>query len=93
VTFFLLAFPIVLAGSVPPFMAIAWSAVISFVYLGIDELGVQVEQPFQLIPLWQLCRNVQEDIEELVLHPLEVEGNLTTKVYEDFVEDVTTTED
>jgi putative membrane protein len=93
VTFFLLALPIVLAGSVPPFMAIAWSAVISFVYLGIDELGVQVEQPFQLIPLWQLCRNVQEDIEELVLHPLEVEGNLTMKVYEDFVEDVTTTQD
>jgi len=41
-------------------------------FLGIEELGVQVEQPFQVIPLWQLCNQVQEDIEELVLHTFNV---------------------
>mmetsp|Transcript_29910 Transcript_29910/g.44333 ORF Transcript_29910/g.44333 Transcript_29910/m.44333 type:complete len:85 (-) Transcript_29910:111-365(-) len=65
------ALPVVLASSVPSIVNVGWTAAIAFTYLGISELGVQVEQPFQLIPLWQICQTVQEDIEELVLHPLE----------------------
>lgn len=70
-TLWLLALPFVLAGTVPPLVNVLWTAALAFVYLGIDELGVQVEQPFQLIPLWQLCRVVQDDIEELVVQALE----------------------
>ena len=62
----LLALPIVLTGSVPPLVNAAWTATTAFIYLGIDELGVQVEQPFQIIPLWQICQAAQDD----VLHTL-----------------------
>ena len=62
----LLALPVVLAGSVSPWVNILWTAATAFVYLGIDELGVQVEQPFQIIPLWQICQAAQD----AVLHTL-----------------------
>ena len=65
--FWLLALPILLTGSVPPLVNAAWTAATAFIYLGIDELGVQViEQPFQIIPLWQICQAAQDD----VLHTL-----------------------
>ena len=69
---FFLAMPFVFAVSSPVFLSVVWTFIIAFLFLGIEELGVQVEQPFQVIPLWQLCNQVQEDIEELVLHPLNV---------------------
>ena len=33
-----------------------WTATTAFIYLGVEELGAQVEQPFAILPLWQLCR-------------------------------------
>ena len=69
---FFLAMPFVFAVSSPVFLSTAWTFIIAFLFLGIEELGVRVEQPFQVIPLWQLCNQVQEDIEELLLHPLNV---------------------
>ena len=64
--------PFVFAASSPVVLSVLWTFVIAFLFLGIEELGVTVEQPFQVIPLWQLCCQVQEDIEELVLHPLDM---------------------
>ena len=69
---FFLVMPFVFAASSPVLLSVAWTLIIAFLFMGIEELGVQVEQPFQVIPLWQLCNQVQEDIEELVLHPLNV---------------------
>ena len=69
---FFLAMPFVFAISSPVFLSAVWTFIIAFLFLGIEELGVQVEQPFQVIPLWQLCNQVQEDIEELVLHTFNV---------------------
>ena len=69
---FFLAMPFVFAASGPVVLSAAWTFIIAFLFLGIEELGVQVEQPFQVLPLWQLCNQVQEDIEELVLHPLDL---------------------
>ena len=69
---FFLAMPFVFAVSSPVLLSVVWTFIIAFLFLGIEELGVQVEQPFRVIPLWQLCNQVQEDIEELVLHPLNV---------------------
>lgn len=69
---FFLAMPFVFAASSPVLLSVVWTFIIAFLFLGIEELGVQVEQPFQVIPLWQLCSQVQADIEELVLHPLDV---------------------
>lgn len=64
--------PFVFAVSSPMVLTAAWTLIIAFLFLGIEELGAQVEQPFQVIPLWQLCNQLQEDIGELVLHPLNV---------------------
>lgn len=72
-TLWMLALPAVLAFSVPGWLNVLWTAAIAYVYLGIDELGVQVEQPFRVIPLWQLCQLVQEDILEFALQPLDLE--------------------
>lgn len=69
---FFLAMPFVFAASSTTWLSAVWTFVIAFLFLGIEELGVQVEQPFQVIPLWQLCNQVQADIEELVLHPLDL---------------------
>mmetsp|Transcript_18897 Transcript_18897/g.27963 ORF Transcript_18897/g.27963 Transcript_18897/m.27963 type:complete len:422 (-) Transcript_18897:50-1315(-) len=71
-TLLMLTLPVALSFAVPPIVNIGWTAAIGFIYLGIDELGVQVEQPFRLIPMWQLCQLVQEDIMEFSLHPLEL---------------------
>ena len=71
-TMWMMALPIVFSFSIPPIVNVAWTCAIAFVYLGIDELGVQVEQPFRVIPMWQLCQLVQEDILELTLHPLDL---------------------
>lgn len=61
-TLWLLALPVVLAGTVPAGVNVAWSAITAFIYLGIDELGVQVEQPFAIMPLWQLCQSCQDAV-------------------------------
>jgi putative membrane protein len=50
----LLALPVTLAGSVPPLLIVLWAASTSYIFLGIDELGAQVEQPFKIMPLWQV---------------------------------------
>jgi len=71
-TLLMMALQVALSFSVPPIVNIGWTAAIGFIYLGIDELGVQVEQPFRVIPMWQLCQLVQEDILEFSLHPLEL---------------------
>ena len=45
------------------------AATTSYIYFGIDELGVQVEQPSKILPLWQLCHLVQFNIEEALASP------------------------
>ncbi len=65
----LFALPMMLAGSLPPIAIACCTACTSYIYFGIDELGVQVEQPFQILPLWQLCHLVQFNIEEALASP------------------------
>ena len=50
--------------------------VTSFIYLGMEEIGAQVEQPFELMPLWQLCHLMAHDAEAAVAGdaPGHVEG-------------------
>ena len=55
-TLWILGLPIVLANSMPPLLVALWTATTAFIYLGVEELGAQVEQPFAILPLWQLCR-------------------------------------
>ena len=43
--------------------------VTSFIYLGMEEIGAQVEQPFESMPLWQLCHLAQLNVEEALTSP------------------------
>ena len=63
------ALPLVLAGSLPPAIIVLWAATTSYIYIGIDELGAQVEQPFKIMPLWQLCHLAQLNVEEALSSP------------------------
>ncbi|KDD74270.1 bestrophin [Helicosporidium sp. ATCC 50920] len=46
-------------GSVP------LSGLLAFLMLGIDEIGVQIEQPFQVLPLESLCCTVERNLRNL----------------------------
>ncbi|KAK9838098.1 hypothetical protein WJX81_001298 [Elliptochloris bilobata] len=41
------------------------SAVIAFLLLGIEEIGVQIEEPFSILPLENICAAAKRDIAEL----------------------------
>ena len=41
----------------------------TYIYFGINELGIQVEQPFKIMPLWQLCHLAQLNLEEALSSP------------------------
>ena len=70
----------VVASHISPCVLCDWqciaSMVTSFIYLGMEEIGAQVEQPFELMPLWQLCHLMAHDAEAAVAGdaPGHVEG-------------------
>jgi predicted membrane chloride channel (bestrophin family) len=68
-TLWLLALPVVLTQAMPPLLVGLWTAITSYIYLGVDELGAQVEQPFAIMPLWQLCHLAQLNVEESLSTP------------------------
>ncbi|GFH16764.1 uncharacterized protein HaLaN_13253 [Haematococcus lacustris] len=35
--------------------------IIAFVFIGIDEIGVEIEEPFCLLPLLPMCRTIVND--------------------------------
>ena len=69
VTLWILALPIVLTSSMAPALVALWTASTAYIYLGVDELGAQVEQPFKILPLWQLCHLAQLNVEEALSTP------------------------
>ena len=46
------------------------------VFMGMEEIGAQVEQPFESMPLWQLCHTMAHDAEAAIAGdaPGHVEG-------------------
>ena len=84
----LVALPVVLAGSLHPLVIALWAAATSYIYVGIDELGAQVEQPFQIMPLWQLCHLAQLNLEEALSSPdYELRGDRSSKSTDSFFVD------
>ena len=63
----LFGFPFVLAGTMAPLTVAAWVFITSYAFVGIDEVGVQVEQPFEIVPMAQLCQLVVQNLEETFL--------------------------
>jgi putative membrane protein len=54
----------VLAGTMAPLTTAMWTFIVSYAFVGIDEVGVQVEQPFEILPMTQMCRLVMANLEE-----------------------------
>ena len=44
------------------------SIFVSFVLLGIEDIGVQIEEPFDVLPLWQYCDAIGASCDQLQLH-------------------------
>lgn len=41
---------------------VAFVALLSYVLLGIDDIGVQIEQPFTILPLNDICEEIEDEI-------------------------------
>ena len=66
---FFFGLPFVLAGTMAPTTVAIWVFVVSYAFIGIDEVGVQVEQPFEILPMTKLCNIVMSNLDELFINP------------------------
>lgn len=61
-------------------------ALISFTLLGIEEIGLEIENPFGYdtndLPLDDICQTIKDDIEEFIAYNLSLQSNLE-KIYQD----------
>lgn len=69
ITLWLLGLPFVLAGSMPPAAVALWTFATSYIFVGIEETGAQVENPFEVLPMTHLCNVVLFNIEEAIALP------------------------
>lgn len=62
---------VVLPFSLVPSMSLVHScisvAAIAFLFCGIDETGIQIEQPFLLLPLQGLAKAIQRDVRQALV--------------------------
>ena len=62
---FLTMFPIsLLSAGVSPIGTIVASTIASYVFIGIDEVGMEIENAFQLLPLQQLAAASQNAVRD-----------------------------
>jgi predicted membrane chloride channel (bestrophin family) len=69
IALWLLGLPFVLAGSMPPLAVALWTFATSYIFVGIEETGAQVENPFDVLPMTRLCNVVIFNIEEAIALP------------------------
>ena len=60
----LIGFPFVLAGTMAPLSVALWVFATSYAFVGIDDAGQQVEQPFDLMPMNKLCLFATQTLDE-----------------------------
>merc|ERR1712187_908671 len=58
--------PFAFSGVAGPAATIMMSLSSAFLFLGIDDIGQRVEQPFAILPLWQFCDVIDRDCSQLV---------------------------
>mmetsp|Transcript_21871 Transcript_21871/g.24891 ORF Transcript_21871/g.24891 Transcript_21871/m.24891 type:complete len:426 (+) Transcript_21871:83-1360(+) len=59
--------PIALVGMGLSTLAVVFTSVIaSYILVGIDEIGLEIENPFPLMPLFNLSKGVQKEVERQV---------------------------
>ena len=47
----------------------AWVAITAYIFVGIEDVGSQVEQPFEVVPMASLSRLIQLNVEEALEVP------------------------
>merc|ERR1712232_428339 len=73
------ALPLALYPLTGPLGTVPVSLLISFFMLGIEDIGSRVEQPFDVMPLWQYCSTVEqscvqlEKLNDLIAQPVSFE--------------------
>jgi len=45
---------------------VAAQAIISFLLIGVENIGIQIEEPFAILPLSAYCTAIQRDVREVV---------------------------
>ncbi|KAL1527083.1 hypothetical protein AB1Y20_015766 [Prymnesium parvum] len=65
----LFGLPWLLAGTMNRVVLSLWIFVTSYIFVGIEEVGVQVEQPFEIVPMTQLCNVVMANLDEAFQPP------------------------
>ena len=65
----LVGLPFVLVGTMSPLATALWLFITSYIFVGIEEVGVQVEQPFEIVPMTALCNTIMVSMEELFIEP------------------------
>jgi len=53
------ALPMALYPLVGPTLTVPFSLVVSFVMFGIEDIGLRIEQPFSILPIWQYSDTVK----------------------------------
>merc|ERR1719215_2618581 len=62
------ALPLAMFPLVGPLGTAPVSLIISFFLLGIEDIGSRVENPYDVLPLWQYCQVVDSSIEQMLRH-------------------------
>ena len=61
-----------------PISIALWVSLIVYIFVGIEEVGVQVEQPFEIVPMTALCNIIMANLQEAISAPpaemAEIEG-------------------
>eukprot|EP00913_Durusdinium_trenchii_P020505 g19263.t1 len=55
-------------GGLKGTLTVPITLVISFFMLGIEDIGSRVEQPFDVLPLWQYCEDIENSCNQLLEH-------------------------
>ena len=66
-----------------PLSTAVWVFATSYAFVGIDEVGVQVEQPFEIVPMTTICNLVLTNLEETFVDIPPGHPELSSKVIVD----------
>uniref|UniRef100_A0A7S3V5C9 Bestrophin homolog n=1 Tax=Chaetoceros debilis TaxID=122233 RepID=A0A7S3V5C9_9STRA len=65
--FYMCLLPVALAGmNIPLVPAIITACFASYVLVGIDEIGLEIENPFSLLPMQSIAKTIQTEVENQV---------------------------
>ena len=70
----LIGLPLGLADTMAPASVALWAFFISYIFVGIEEVGAQVEQPFEITPMTRLCNVIMFNLQEAFAVPPRVES-------------------